>query len=303
MLWLWWRAGYNENVACKLESRKAGLAARVELLVPDYYEEEEAPLASPQSTVAAAPPPFVFRGRQFLFHRPHLRKSTFAVLLLLLQSAFILELKCSLTPKVEFKLRSYWNYQPSEIQEFPDYLGLLCLNHGLGFFKVKEEREMTWGELVASALVWPSWLAEVKVLLIEDWLEDHFYYPFKTVLVTRSWCFYVLNYWQNLKLQRLSSGVLLKWHLQPLWNLCLHQPQASSRKDLETQWSSCRVGHQRWWVASLREKTSRTSYCKLRRRMTCYQDVCLRMITAIFCILAAFIGSEPNTGVNAQMGG
>jgi len=27
------------------------------------------------------------------------------------------------------------------------------------------------------------------------------------------------------------------------------------------------------------------------------------MITAIFCILAAFIGSEPNTGVNAQMGG
>ena len=69
------RAGYNENVACKLESRKAGLAARVELLVPDYYYEEEAPLASPQSTVA---PPFVFRGRQFLFHRPHLRKSTFA---------------------------------------------------------------------------------------------------------------------------------------------------------------------------------------------------------------------------------
>lgn len=51
----------------------------------------------------------------------------------------------------------------------------VVFDHDLASVSLRREkkREMTWGELVASALVWPSWLAEVKVLLLsEDWQRD-----------------------------------------------------------------------------------------------------------------------------------
>jgi hypothetical protein len=35
---------------------------------------------------------------------------------------------------------------------------------------------------------------------------------------------------------------------------------------------------------------------------TSYQDIILKMVATVFCILAAFIGTTPKMGVNAQAG-